>query len=321
MAERAPHHHHLLPPHQPSTHDHASFEGVRWSIREVPPSHYMLHIESFSSLTLMLSDGGGTQFFKSQVFHACGHKWTFSVYPNGDVYRGSKGNISVFLSIEDTDALPLGWEVYADLKFILFDQRRDKYLVFQDNKVNRFHVWRKEWGIPNLVSRRAFEDAGNGFLVGDECVFGVEVFVLKSVFGGEHLSPSLRLDKTFTWRLSDFDLSSSQQVRRSHAFLAGSFQWVVELSAEEEYLALHLKLVDSKDTSARLLVNFMMSIRNQLSGKDKTAKDCGWVTAKSARGWSKFIPLIDLQDPCKGFLVDNCIVVEAHIKNVSIVHS
>ncbi|VFQ62500.1 unnamed protein product [Cuscuta campestris] len=198
----------------------------------------MLHIESFSSLTLLLSDGGGTQFFKSQIFHACGHKWTFSVYPNGGVYRGSKGNTSVFLSIEDTDALPLGWEVYADLKFFLFDQRRDKYLVFQDNKVNRFHV-------------------------------------------------------------------------------------VVELSTEEEYLALRLKLVGSKDgsTAPRLLVNFMMSIRNQLSGKDKTAKDCGWVTEKSAWGWSKFIPLIDLQDPCKGFLVDNCIIIEANTRNVSIVHS
>lgn len=51
------------------------------------------------------------------------------MYPNG--VGGSKGHISVFLCIQDTAALPLGWKIYTDLKFFILDRKRDKYSIFQ----------------------------------------------------------------------------------------------------------------------------------------------------------------------------------------------
>lgn len=60
----------------------------------------------------------------------CGNR-KFVVYPNGDENGISTKHISVLLRVEDTDALPKGWEIFTDIKFFLFDQVRDKYSVFQ----------------------------------------------------------------------------------------------------------------------------------------------------------------------------------------------
>lgn len=36
-----------------------------------------------------------------------------------------------------------------------------------------------EWGFPQLVSLESFHDTSNGYLVGDCCIFGAEVFLME----------------------------------------------------------------------------------------------------------------------------------------------
>nr|GMC55955.1 MATH domain and coiled-coil domain-containing protein At3g58400-like [Ipomoea batatas] len=199
----------------------------KWE-REIAPSHYMLRIDSFSKLTTMLSKSH-LHYFKSKSFDASGYKWNFLVYPNGDVKTNSIGHISMSVCIEDAAALPKDWAKYADLKFFIYDQVRQKYSVFQvggASSLHDFHSLKTEGGITKLVSRAVFDDAANGYLVNDKCVFGVEVFLLDSKFAEERLNMCVEVDKTFTWTISNYSKLGSE-VHNSYEFPAASFKWFI----------------------------------------------------------------------------------------------
>ncbi|XP_019152441.1 PREDICTED: uncharacterized protein LOC109149236 [Ipomoea nil] len=296
-------------------------DAVSW-VRDIAPSHYVLRIESFSNLTKMMSEGDA-KFFKSKPFEASGYKWIFSMYPNG--VGDSKGHISVFLCIKDTDALPLGWKIYADLKFFIFDKKHDKYSVFQEGGINTFHCLKPECGISKLVPRAVFDDTANGYLVDGMCVFGVEVFVLHSKFVEQHLCPSVKVSKTYTWKVSSFSNMDSKSCY-SDKFTAASFQWKLRLDPQGQNsnksnglsLSLFLELVDPGITSNGLFVHFILRIINQKSGKHREMQYCCCFASGSLTwGWDAFMPLADLQDLSNGFLVDDCIMIGACIKNVS----
>lgn len=310
-----------------SSSEEDSFTDV-YDYRDRAPSHYLLDVESFSSLTEMLSEGG-LPCYESKVFEASGYKWTLSIYPNGDASRNSTGYISMFLCIEDTDELPKRWEIYTNLKFFIFDQNRDKYLIFQDDQVSRFHQLKPECGIKELISREVFDDAANGCLVDDRCAFGVEVFVIDSKFSGECLSPSVKVDKTYTWRVYKFShLGGDGTVHYSKEFDAESYKWKLAFYPRGnrkpygKHLALHLELVDPEITSPRLLVHFELSVINQKSEKHIEAKACEYFDHQFPFwGWDEFALLNDLRDESNGFIVDNCLIIKAHIKTLSTIDS
>ncbi|KAJ0049017.1 hypothetical protein Pint_16588 [Pistacia integerrima] len=59
-------------------------------LRDAPPSHYLLKIQSFSSLTNLNK-------FISNNFDAGGFKWKLCLYPNGDKEnKGEDGRIRHF---------------------------------------------------------------------------------------------------------------------------------------------------------------------------------------------------------------------------------
>ncbi|XP_019152446.1 PREDICTED: uncharacterized protein LOC109149240 [Ipomoea nil] len=272
----------------------SSSEDVNKWEREIAPSHYMLRIDSFSKLTKMLLEGR-LQYFKSKTFDASGLKWNFLVYPNGDEKSNSTGHISVSVCIEDTAALPKSWAKYADLKFFIHDQVRQKYSVFQvggASSLHDFHSLKTEWGITKLVSRYVFDDAANGYLVNDKCVFGVEVFLLDSNFAEECLSLCVEVDKTFTWIVTDYNNLGSE-VHYSYEFPVASFKWQLLLyplgngEFSGTHLSLFLGLVDEKIACSKLLVHCMLCVRNQKSGKHQEKQNCKcFAPGYSSWGWA-----------------------------------
>uniref|UniRef100_A0A9I9EHU5 MATH domain-containing protein n=1 Tax=Cucumis melo TaxID=3656 RepID=A0A9I9EHU5_CUCME len=70
-------------------------------------------------------------------------------------------------------------EVNVVFTFLIYDNLKDKYLTVQDGKIRCFHAMKTEWGFEKLVSLDTFNDASNGLLVDDCCVFGVDIFVMK----------------------------------------------------------------------------------------------------------------------------------------------
>jgi hypothetical protein len=62
-----------------------------------------------------------------------------------------------------------------------------------------------EWGFAQLISHDTLNDSSNGYLLDDNCVFGVEVFVIKGPGRGETLSMINQPQPNyFTWRIDNY---------------------------------------------------------------------------------------------------------------------
>lgn len=86
-----------------------------------------------------------------------------------------------------------------------------------------------EWGFDQFIPLKTLNDAGNGFLVDDTCVFGAEVFVCKerSTGKGEYL----RMIKDpivykHTYKVDKLDTECSE----SKEFTAGGQKWYPHMS-------------------------------------------------------------------------------------------
>ncbi|KAK9266338.1 hypothetical protein L1049_012669 [Liquidambar formosana] len=145
--------------------------GIVRVLRDVPPAHYILKIESFSLLAATQ-----VEKYESGDFEASGYKWRLSLYPNGNRKRNGNDHISLYLTMSATNNLPLGWEIDVNFKMFAFDQIRDKYLTIQDadGRLRHLHGMMTECGFAQLLSLKTFKDPSNGYLLVDCCVLGVE---------------------------------------------------------------------------------------------------------------------------------------------------
>ncbi|KAB5516009.1 hypothetical protein DKX38_026657 [Salix brachista] len=137
--------------------------------RHVAPAHYSMKIDSFSLLSEMVDNS-----YESREFEASGVLLKLVLYPNGDESRNGDGYISLYLVMADTTGFLPGWEINAIFKFFVFDQLQDKYLTIGDGGLRRFSAIKNKWGFPQMLSLSIFNNASNGYLIGDSCVFGVE---------------------------------------------------------------------------------------------------------------------------------------------------
>ncbi|KDO37728.1 hypothetical protein CISIN_1g041274mg, partial [Citrus sinensis] len=96
------------------------------SISHVPPAHFILKIEAFSSLV-----ENDVEKYGSLEFDAGGYKWKLVVYPNGNKNENVKDHISVYLAMVDTSSFGLGWEVYVIFRLFVLDQKKDEFLILQ----------------------------------------------------------------------------------------------------------------------------------------------------------------------------------------------
>ncbi|XVE74082.1 hypothetical protein DITRI_Ditri11bG0170600 [Diplodiscus trichospermus] len=180
-------------------------EIVRYK-RDIPPAHYSFKVESSS---LLLDT-------KAEKIESGG--W-FSTQINGKDY------ISLYLAIEETKSLPHRWEVNAELKLFVFDQKENNYLTIQDSHdggIKRFHEMKTEWGFAKLIPLETFKDICNyGYLYDGCCVFGAEVFVIKPSGKYERVSMVKNPDHgTFTWTLEKFS-TMEENTYFSKAFTIG----------------------------------------------------------------------------------------------------
>jgi speckle-type POZ protein len=307
----------------PIANDNANFEVAR-SLRDIPPAHYLLRIESFSLLSEMMLDVD-VQNYESDVFEASGYKWKLSLYPNGDKESKGEGHISLYLVIADTNDLPLGWEVNVKFNLFVFDRIQDKYMTVQDanGKVRRFHAMKTEWGFPQLLPLSTFTEAANGYLIHDTCVFGAEVFVINYTGRGECLNIMKELNDTHTWKIDKF--SSLHEEYSSDVFSLGNQKWKVRLypkgdtKSKDKFLSVFLNL-ETFPSELKTYAKFKLCIMDQKNRNhvEKAATRCfcapgfGW-------GYTAMLSLTDLHDACKGFLVNDTLLVKVEVSAVSAV--
>ena len=100
--------------------------------------------------------------------------------------------------------------------------------VESDASVKSFHEKKTERGFDQLLSLQTFNDASNGYLFNDCCVFGAEIFVIKPTGKGELLSMVKKpANGSLTWKIRAF--SKLDRMSYSKAFTAGGRSWYAAL--------------------------------------------------------------------------------------------
>ncbi|XP_071918547.1 uncharacterized protein [Coffea arabica] len=290
-------------------------------VRKAPPAHYILKIDSYSFLLAILKIKGAS-FYSTDIFEASGYKWRLYFYPDGDKERYGEGYISLYVSIEDTSALQLGWEIDANVRFFVYDQIRDEYLMFQDTK--RLHEINKECGIAQLLDLSYFKNPTNGFLFHDKCVVGVEIFANIYTGVGECLPvPEKFYYNPYTWKINDY--SKCANVLYSEVLVRGNHHWKLRLCPKGDFgqegkcLSLYLELVES-EPATRIYADYKFQLKNQESGEDfeLTGLDV-FSSSTPSWGFSEFLSINDVDDSSKGFLVEDALIIQVEIIHISAV--
>ncbi|XP_017416298.1 uncharacterized protein LOC108327094 isoform X2 [Vigna angularis] len=284
--------------------------------RKAPPSHYTFKINSFSWLS-----NASVKKCTSEEFEAGGYKWSLSIYPDGNEKEGGKDHVSIDLVLVDTSSLPLDWEINAIVNFSAYNFIDDEYHITQD--VRRFHVLKTGWGVAKFIDRSTFYDSSNGYLMDDTCVFGVEVFIVKSTNRGDCLSMfRVPVRCSYTWKFSDFSKSTLDKYE-SATFVGGNYKWKLRLypngMGEGKGNSVSLFLVLDVST---LPANTKLVVENIVRAKNQKIDDSHHLQSKACRkfsnsssGWGsrQLLALAKLQDPNSGFLVDDTCIFEAEL--------
>ncbi|XP_063942309.1 MATH domain and coiled-coil domain-containing protein At3g58210-like [Daucus carota subsp. sativus] len=310
-------------------------QGVVRYLRDAPPAHYSLKVESFSKLV-----DGGDEKYESATFDANGYTWRLVLYPNGNARRGGGGHISLYLVIEETDSLPLGWEAYVTYKMFVFDRNKDQYLTIQDDPVHqirRFHQAKKERGFDRLISLETFNDATNGYLIDDSCIFGVEVFEVKNTGIGETIKIiDDPVEATFDWKICEFSGIRREKVHpqslASEKFTCGESKCLLLYpngdSRIKDHMSLFLRLVESPPSWKKVFAEFSLLWKNQIFSWDRqSTSEKRWFIRTnptnhfSTWGVISFMSLSELAREGNGFIVDDTIELQAKVKIMTEVSS
>ncbi|CAH2053054.1 unnamed protein product, partial [Thlaspi arvense] len=159
--------------------------------------------KNFPNLRNQLSSDGK---YESRLFSSGGYNWRMVIYPKGNDNDFGIGFISMYVEIDTTSLTSKQpSEVFADLRFFVYNKKENKYFTIQDVESKSFNALRRVWGFPQVLSLDTFSDPINGYIFGDECEFGVDVIVAPSPTNWEVLSfddkPSY---PKFSWTLKNF---------------------------------------------------------------------------------------------------------------------
>ncbi|KAJ9536858.1 hypothetical protein OSB04_029591 [Centaurea solstitialis] len=295
--------------------------GVLRSTSEAPPAHYILNIQQFSSLTKH-----NVETYESGEFEVGGYKWKLVVHPNGNKSKKAGEFLSVYLAMAEPSSLSPGWEVYVTFRIFLLDQRNDNYLKLEDamSKGRRFHQSRTEWGFDRFMDLKEFGDSSNGYLQGDNCVFGAEVFVCKERSKGKTECLSMVKDaKAYkhTWEISSYTKIMNTECEASNTFNAGDHKWKIKLYPNGKgsignNISLYLALADPTNLppGTKILAEFTLRILDQLYTKHQYGKASYWFSAsKTEWGWKRFVTHDTFFQSKRGLLFKDFCCIEAEV--------
>ncbi|KAL2925639.1 Ubiquitin carboxyl-terminal hydrolase 12, partial [Bienertia sinuspersici] len=283
-------------------------------VREQPPEHCILKIDSFFKLQVAIFNSG-KHYISSTEFKAGGYNW-WSWLP-----------ITLCTLIDKLDSSTF---VDASLRFFIHDQIRDNYLTFLDVAEKRFNATKTLWGVPNVIPLSSFTDVSKGFLVNDSCTLGAGVLVRDGQVKRSNVSLlESKYERRHTWKIRNFsDLNNDPLY--SPVFSFGEWSWYVlhnlklllyprgNNSGRGKDLSLYLELDNANELThgSNLYTQFSLCIKNQ----NRIGADCKksayfWFHSKEKDwGFSSFISISDLYNTSKGFLVLDTLIVEVEIK-------
>ncbi|WCJ17762.1 TRAF-like family protein [Euphorbia peplus] len=301
---------------------------VTRELRDVRPAHYLFKIENFS---LLLSNPK-IHKYESTIFEVAGYKWNLCVYPKGNTEVNEDEHISLYLVLSESNKFTLHQEINVCFKLFVYNQILDKYLTIQDGNgtISRFRGTKKKFGFDQLLPLNEFNDASNGYLIKDCCIFGAEIFIVEPVSEGECASVVKYLsNNTYTWKVLNFAELNKEDCT-SEVFSICGYKWTLLLypngTREEKGKSLSgfLQLEEALDPGHTLSVDFNLSVKDQLHGKRHKSLGGNNFSQFSAStsmqwGYSELIPLDKLNDASEGYLSNGAIVLEVKISAITMI--
>ncbi|XP_042059072.1 BTB/POZ and MATH domain-containing protein 6-like [Salvia splendens] len=160
-------------------------------------------------------------------------------------------------------------------------------------------------------------EPSNGYVVGDGCVFGAEVLVIRS----ERVNECLRLvgdaaSVEHEWTISD--ISNPDGVLCSEEFDVGNYKWNIVLYPNEDssvsrnrYLSMFVA-PRGIPPHQRVKAEVFISVKTRLNDSVFSKKCTNWFTSSCEEwGYPEFVSTADVS--AKSFLVDDCFSVEVGI--------
>ncbi|KAL6640936.1 hypothetical protein ACP70R_019117 [Stipagrostis hirtigluma subsp. patula] len=270
-------------------------------------------IDGFSSL---LDKGEGWTY--SRVFEIMGHSWYLKLNPRDKKSDDEKEYVSLRLELAQTSLKP-NTVVEASFKLLIYDQSYGKHSEHQVS--HSFETASMSSGAAYMTSLRKLKKRSSGFLVNNNCVFGVEfkkVVTSKANTTSETLfvqkASIFNEAKVYTWNIEDF--FALKNPGYSPEFEMDGCKWVISMYPHRDgnHLSLFLKMKRPinlpKNTGA--LVEFTLSVKDQETGRHrKSTGRCQFSENARTWGWNKFMTMEDFMESSKGFLVKTRCCIEA----------
>ncbi|CAL9247472.1 unnamed protein product [Arabidopsis halleri] len=259
-------------------------------IRERPPTTYSVTFESFGKMMELVNNG----YYESLPFTVDGFNWTFKIYPNGNSDT-TRGLVYCYVRIDNSSLTDPPLDVYAEIKFFAYNYGLSQYYTYQEVEPVNFDSVEQEWGkwIDVFVAQRNKSE-----------VFSYD----------ENIS-----NPVFTWNLTNFSTLTLESYT-SDPFSSGDRNWVLKVypNGDGDGADNSLSLYLLSESNEKNYVRATLRVLNQI-GSDNVEKQVeGWPNAaENGWGYQEFIPLADLQDSTKGFVVDDVLEVEVEIMAIS----
>eukprot|EP00898_Chlorokybus_atmophyticus_P001501 jgi/Chlat1/2351/Chrsp17S02617 len=128
------------------------------------------------------------------------------------------------------------------------------------------------------------------------------------------------LSLTFTWTVENVS-KIREKKHYSEAFTVGGFKWKILIfprGNNAESLSLYLDVADSamQPPGWSRSASFTLAVVNQFDAKMTVRKDTQHTfnARESDWGFTQFLPLVELQDPQRGYLVNDTLIIEAVVQ-------
>ncbi|XP_010503230.1 PREDICTED: uncharacterized protein LOC104780431 [Camelina sativa] len=274
------------------------------------PTTYSITFDSYAKMVKMVKDG----YYESLPFTSGGYTWTFKIYPNGNTkVVGLPGFwVSVYTKIDTSIFVTNPQDVYAEIKFFVYDGFKRVYSTHQESEPVRFDKVKSEWGIPFFLGTGCFIE-GLYLYDGGKCEVGIDILVDQRYQRELFSYDENVINPVFTWNITNFSTLYHHSYT-SNTFSSGDRNWVLKVYpngygvGKDRYLSLYLLSVNNE-------VNYVegtLRVLNQITSGNVVKQVEGWPNAaENGWGFQEFISLADLQ--VQGFVVNDLLQVQVEI--------
>lgn len=287
-------------------------------------SSFIWQIDGFSSLLDKQEGWTNSGYFKIKDLN-----WYLQLNLKDRKSGDEREYVSLILVLSKTSGLEPDTIVEASFKLLIYDQAYGRHSEHEFS--HRFQTTEssRSSGISCMILVDTLKEPSSGFIVGDSCVFGVELIKLTTAKVKDG-SVTLHVQKrngfcsareAYTWVIDDF-LSLKGRCY-SPEFEIGGHKWYLTMypsgtgiDGDKEILSLYLHMAkpngDASLQNSGVLVEVSLSIKDKVTSNRKTMTGRCQLQATEGEGWgwSNFMATKSVKD---WYLVKGSCLIEADV--------